>query len=111
VGDKVLQHVGVLLTDMVRKADYVARLGGDEFVVFLDGALRKSDVEQIVSRFLTRVNQPIVIDAETQVRIGGSLGIAVLGEDASDEEALLRMADTAMYRAKQAGRNRVYAEE
>lgn len=105
VGDKVLQHVGVLLTDMVRKADYVARLGGDEFVVFLDGAVRKSDVEQIVSRFLTRVNQPIVIDAETQVRIGCSLGIAVLGEDASDEEALLRMADTAMYRAKQSGRN------
>lgn len=105
VGDKVLQHVGVLLTEMVRKADYVARLGGDEFVVFLDGSVRKPDVEQIVSRFLKRVNEPVVIDAETQVRIGASLGIAVLGEDASDAESLLRMADAAMYRAKHSGRN------
>lgn len=105
VGDRVLQHVGDLLTEMVRKADYVARLGGDEFVIFIDGPVRRSDVEQIVSRFLQRVNEPIVFDAETQVRIGASLGIAVLGEDASDEEALLHMADTAMYRAKEAGRN------
>lgn len=105
VGDRVLQHVGDLLTEMVRKADYVARLGGDEFVVFLDGPVQRPDVEQIVSRFLQRVNEPIVFDAETQVRIGASLGIAVLGEDASDEEALLHMADTAMYRAKEAGRN------
>ncbi len=105
VGDLVLQHVGGLLTELVRKADYVARLGGDEFVVLLDGPVRRVDVEQIVSRFLKRVNEPIVIDAETRVLIGASLGVAVLGEDAGTEDALLHMADSAMYRAKQAGRN------
>ncbi len=105
VGDLVLQHVGGLLTEMVRKADYVARLGGDEFVVLLDGPVRRTDVEQIVSRFIKRVNEPFVIDQETQVGIGASLGIAVLGEDAGTEDALLHMADSAMYRAKQAGRN------
>lgn len=105
VGDLVLQHVGELLTEMVRKADYVARLGGDEFVVLLDGPVRRVDVEQIVSRFIKRVNEPFIVDSETQVRIGASLGIAVLGEDAGTEDALLHMADSAMYRAKQAGRN------
>lgn len=105
VGDLVLQHVGELLIDLVRKADYVARLGGDEFVVLLDGPMRRVDVEQIVSRFLKRVNEPFVVDAQTRVSVGASLGIAVLGEDAGAEEALLHMADSAMYRAKQAGRN------
>lgn len=105
VGDLVLQHVGELLTDLVRKADYVARLGGDEFVVLLDGPVRRVDVEQIVSRFIKRVNAPYVVDPDTQVHIGASLGIAVLGEDGVTEEAILHMADSAMYRAKQGGRN------
>jgi diguanylate cyclase (GGDEF)-like protein/PAS domain S-box-containing protein len=105
VGDMVLQHVGELLTELVRKADYVARLGGDEFVVLLDGAVRRTDLEQIVSRFIKTVNQPFVVDGQTQVSVGASLGIAVLGEDAGTEEVLLHMADGAMYRAKQAGRN------
>lgn len=105
VGDLVLQHVGELLTELVRKADYVARLGGDEFVVLLDGPVRRQDVEQIVSRFIKRVNEPLIVDPQTRVCVGASLGIAVLGEDAGTEDALLHMADSAMYRAKQAGRN------
>lgn len=105
VGDLVLQHVGELLTELVRKADYVARLGGDEFVVLLEGPVRRVDVEQIVSRFIKRVNEPYAVDEQTSVSVGASLGIAVLGEDAGTEETLLHMADSAMYKAKQAGRN------
>jgi diguanylate cyclase (GGDEF)-like protein len=105
VGDRVLEHVGTLLTDLVRRADYVARLGGDEFVILLDGAGRREDVRRIVTGFLTRVNEPIVIDGDAHVRIGASLGIAVLGQDTDSELELIRLADAAMYRAKHAGRN------
>jgi diguanylate cyclase (GGDEF)-like protein len=93
------------LTELVRKADYVARLGGDEFVVLLEGPVRRVDVEQIVSRFIKRVNEPYAVDDQISVSVGASLGIAVLGEDAGTEETLLHMADSAMYKAKQAGRN------
>lgn len=105
VGDAVLQHVGKLLLELVRKADYVARPGGDEFVVLLDGWVERENVERILSRFLSRVNQPIHLEEDVIVNIGASLGVAVLGRDARDETILLKLADAAMYRAKHAGRN------
>lgn len=105
VGDMVLQHVGRLLLELVRKADYVARLGGDEFVVLLEWPIPRESVEAILSRFLIRVNEPIRIDEGIEVSIGASLGVAVLGPDAADEATLLELADAAMYRAKREGRN------
>lgn len=104
VGDQVLQHVGAVLTDLVRKADYVARLGGDEFVVLLDDTGEHDDIASIIKRFLARVNEPIVI-GEASVHVGASLGVAVLGDHTNSELELLRMADAAMYRAKHGGRN------
>lgn len=105
VGDIVLQHVGRLLVELVRKADYVARLGGDEFVVLLEWPIPREGVEAILSRFLSRVNEPIRIAEDIEVSIGASLGVAVLGSDAGDEATLLELADAAMYRAKREGRN------
>lgn len=104
-GDRVLQHVGELLRELVRDGDYVARLGGDEFVVLLDGLGRRELITPIVERFLQRVNQPIEIASDTTARIGGSVGIAVLGLDTESENELVHLADRAMYRAKIAGRN------
>jgi len=106
VGDLVLQHVGRLLVELVRKADYVARLGGDEFVVLLEWPIPRVTVEAILSRFLTCVNEPIPIANDVRVKIGASLGVAVLGVDAQEEAALLELADAAMYRSKRDGRNR-----
>lgn len=62
-------------------------------------------MEAILSRFLSRVNEPIRIAEDIEVSIGASLGVAVLGSDAGDEATLLELADAAMYRAKREGRN------
>ena len=104
-GDRVLQHVAKLLTALVREDDYVARLGGDEFVVVLEGPVQQAALETILARFLDLVNQPIVLESGERVQVGASLGIAMLGGDAVDEESLLSHADSAMYQAKRAGRN------
>jgi len=113
MGDRILQHVARLWTELVRDDDFVARLGGDEFVVLLNGPVRRESLERILSRFLELVNMPIPLDAERSARVGASLGIATLGEDAHTPETLLGHADEAMYRAKRAGRNcyRFYADE
>lgn len=104
-GDRVLQHVGELLSDLVRKSDYVARLGGDEFVVLLEGLGSREVVTSIVERFMQRVSWPIEVGGDDTVRIGASVGIALLGLDTSDEDELVQLADRAMYRAKMAGRD------
>lgn len=104
-GDHVLQHVAELLTSLVREDDYVARLGGDEFVVLLEGPVQRAALEKLLVRFLELVNQPIELESGERVNVGASLGIAMLGGDAVDEESLLSHADSAMYQAKRAGRN------
>lgn len=104
-GDRVLQHVADLLSSLVREDDYVARLGGDEFVVLLEGPVQRVALEKILARFLVLVNEPIGLESGESVQVGASLGIAMLGGDAVDEESLLSHADSAMYQAKRAGRN------
>ncbi len=105
VGDQILQHVARLLVEVAGPSAYSARLGGDEFVVLVEGAATRVEIEGLARQFLDRVNQPILISTDTSVRIGASLGIAVLGSDAGSAEEVLRLADVAMYRAKRAGRN------
>ncbi len=105
VGDKVLQHVASLLTELGRQSDYVARLGGDEFVVLLEGTARREDIERVLDRFLQRVNEPIRIESGVEVSIGASLGVAILNRHAQSAEDLLQRADSAMYQAKHSGRN------
>lgn len=105
IGDRVLQHVAKLLTDLVRQADYVSRLGGDEFVVLLEGTTRREDIARILDRFLQQVNEPIRFDADIEVSISASLGVAILDVNAQSAEEVLQRADSAMYEAKHSGRN------
>jgi diguanylate cyclase (GGDEF)-like protein len=103
VGDAVLREVAIRLQGALRDQDTVARLGGDEFVVVVDdgGRLKPEDVAQ---RLRQAFRQPIEVEGH-QFRLGLSIGMAV-ADGRGDADRLLRRADAAMYRAKDAGKDR-----
>jgi diguanylate cyclase (GGDEF)-like protein/PAS domain S-box-containing protein len=103
-GDRLLRQVAERLTRCLRATDTAARLGGDEFAVILDGS-PVPPVHEITDRILAVVREPVSIDGRA-IRVGASIGVAVGGRDATSTD-LLRDADTAMYAAKAAGKNRV----
>lgn len=111
-GDTLLSEVAQRLRKPLRESDIVARLGGDEFVVLLHKVSDKEQAGQIAEGILKTLKQPIALD-EREFAVSGSIGISVFGVDAHDEESLMKHADTAMYAAKDDGRNsyRVYSAD
>ncbi|MEX2333080.1 MAG: EAL domain-containing protein, partial [Pseudohongiella sp.] len=103
-GDSLLTEVAQRLRKPLRDSDIVARLGGDEFVVLLHRVADKQQAGQIAQNILTMFKQPIALD-EHEFVVSGSIGISLFGTDADDEESLMKHADTAMYAAKDDGRN------
>ncbi|MCM8599175.1 MAG: diguanylate cyclase [Candidatus Accumulibacter sp.] len=105
VGDLLLKEVALRLRACVpRDSDTVSRLGGDEFVILLAQIERAADAVLVARKLLTALSHPFVI-GPYDVRISGSIGIAVYPQHGGDVNGLLKNADTAMYYAKQAGRN------
>lgn len=102
-GDQVLREVSKRLVDAMREPDTVARLGGDEFVLLLE-ELRDGEIEFLVERCRSELAMPINVGG-SEHRISASMGIAVYPEDGDEVGELLKSADAAMYRAKQAGRD------
>jgi len=86
-------------------ADSAARLGGDEFVVVLDGITRSSDAAVVAERLLERLVMPFRVGAQ-EVVVAASIGISVSDHNYECPDDILRDADTAMYRAKAAGKSR-----
>jgi diguanylate cyclase (GGDEF)-like protein len=105
-GDEVLQIVARRMQQVVRDGDSVARLGGDEFVVLLESIGDEADVVKIAERLVEQVSAEVVIDTRA-LRIGASVGVAFCRDGNVDADRLLREADAAAYRAKNAGRGRV----
>ncbi len=103
-GDGLLQELAKRLHATLREGDTVARLGGDEFVVMLEQSASTADVAQVAAKLLQVLAVPVLI-GERQLQVTGSIGVSVYPQDASDMEGLLKCADTAMYRAKDEGRN------
>ena len=103
-GDAVLIDVAHRLRACIRSTDTVARYGGDEFVFVLEGQHTREDSAKLAEKILKMLHQPVVI-ADGRFSVGASIGIAIYPTDADDAEGLLKMADNAMYRAKQAGHN------
>lgn len=103
-GDQLLQHVARQLQDCLREQDTVARLGGDEFIVLLEKPGDAQHVERIAERILDALVEPFPFGNQ-EIFTGGSIGIAMYPGDGEDFETLLKNADTAMYRAKNSGRN------
>lgn len=104
VGDKLLICMANRLSSCVRECDTVARPGGDEFVLVLSDMHGLDSLGQTLQRILTTTADPCLID-DREFVVTCSLGISLFPEDGHDSETLLRNADTAMYKAKQAGKN------
>ncbi|MFC4929064.1 sensor domain-containing protein [Massilia sp. GCM10023247] len=104
-GDVLLCEVAARLRRVIRPSDVIARLGGDEFVIAAHCASGRAAAARISEKLLEVLTAPISI-AGQDVIIGASIGISLFPSDAPNKEQLFQAADTAMYRAKAAGRNR-----
>ncbi|MDD5299746.1 MAG: diguanylate cyclase [Gallionella sp.] len=104
IGDKVLKVVTARLTSCLREGDTLARIGGDEFVILLLNIDGKEDASSVAQKVIDIISEPILMKAR-DMQIGCSIGISIFPKDGADYDALLKNADTAMYRAKEKGRN------
>ena len=101
-GDRVLKAVASRLGACVRPSDLVSRLSGDEFAVLCDGLTDDAEAVDIAHRLCVQVAEPL--EGDGRIRVSVSVGVALAaGEHAGDPEALMRAADSAMYRAKSRG--------
>jgi diguanylate cyclase (GGDEF)-like protein/PAS domain S-box-containing protein len=104
-GDALLVESARRLSECVRSGDTVARFSGDEFVVLLDDVREPQEADRLAEVIQSRLTVPADIEGQ-QVYTSASIGIAMTSELAQEPEELLRDAETAMYRAKEAGRSR-----
>jgi diguanylate cyclase (GGDEF)-like protein len=103
-GDKLLQAVAQRIKDSVRSEDIVVRMGGDEFVVILSTVRNAEQVNETAARITTALSAPVHVDSKPLVTTV-SVGVSVFPRDGEDVGSLLRHSDTAMYQAKDRGRN------
>jgi diguanylate cyclase (GGDEF)-like protein/PAS domain S-box-containing protein len=104
VGDLLLIEASNRLKSLIRRADTLARLGGDEFVILLETAITPLAAASLADKIVAAFKQPFVIN-NLSLHIGCSIGISLFPEDGHDAMTLLKNADAAMYRAKEAGRD------
>ncbi|HXG57645.1 MAG TPA: EAL domain-containing protein [Thermoanaerobaculia bacterium] len=104
VGDRLLRIVSTRIRNTIREEDTVARFGGDEFTILIHIIGKIEDAGKIAQKILDALKVPIVID-DREFVITSSIGISIYPVDGTDGETLIRNADTAMYRAKESGRN------
>lgn len=106
-GDEVLRVVAQRMTSVLRMSDTVSRRGGDEFVVMLDLHKHPEGVAKVCCKLIDEIGKPISWES-AQLTVGASIGVAMYPDDASELDPLLAAADTALYEAKAAGRERFH---
>ena len=104
VGDRLLQSVAGRIQSCLRDSDTVARLGGDEFTLLLPSLAASEDAAVVAQKILDAVRYPFHIDGR-ELFVTTSIGISIFPDDGADAEALIKNADTAMYQAKEQGRD------
>jgi diguanylate cyclase (GGDEF)-like protein len=104
VGDKILKTVSKRLKEIIRKEDTIARLGGDEFTMILEELSHSQDASLVASKILESLSKAVQIE-ENELYISSSIGISIYPDDGLDPQSLLKFADSAMYKAKDEGRN------
>jgi diguanylate cyclase (GGDEF)-like protein/PAS domain S-box-containing protein len=105
-GDELLRTVAGRLRGSLRETDTVARLGGDEFVLVLLNGAQVAPSQAMLQQILATVSEPVQL-AGREVAVNCSMGVSLYPTDGTDAQMLMRHADIAMYRAKEAGRNQV----
>lgn len=109
VGDQVLRRIAGVLTQTVRTGDLVARYGGEEFTVVLPGATRKSALTRAWALVeAVRHMPPLNVEDSSHMPITISIGMACMPSDSQVSDDLIKKADSALYRAKRDGRDRVF---
>ena len=103
-GDELLRLIAQLLVRTLRRDDFIARLGGDEFAVILRNSPSREEIEQICSKLVNAFAQPTRV-GQQDFFVTASIGLALYPEHGRDANELSRHADTAMYQAKQGGKN------
>jgi diguanylate cyclase (GGDEF)-like protein/PAS domain S-box-containing protein len=104
IGDQLLKAVALRITPCVRSSDTVSRQGGDEFIVLLSEIVHAEDAALIAEKIRLAVQEPCAI-ANHLLQLTTSIGVSVFPEDGADPTTLMQCADTAMYHAKEKGRN------
>lgn len=104
IGDKLLREVASRLRQCVRDTDTVSRQGGDEFLIVVPALSDTEASAPVLDKLLQSIHMPMEIDGH-ELSTTVSIGIAMFPDDGRDFESLMKKADTAMYQAKEAGRN------
>lgn len=103
-GDELLRRVAVTLQSHLRSEDTVSRMGGDEFTILLPHVKDENEAAKVAQSILDALTVPVYIHGR-EVFVSGSIGISMFPSDGDEPETLIKNADSAMYRAKDAGRN------
>ena len=104
IGDKILKEVTYRLSKTIRKEDTLARLGGDEFTVILEDLSQGQDASTVATKILESLAKSMNIDNNV-LYVSSSIGISIYPDDGVSAQNLLKYADSAMYKAKDEGRN------
>ncbi len=103
-GDLLLQEVTKRIKKCLREEDTIARVGGDEFTAIVEDVVCKRDAIKLANKIINIVSKPYLINNK-KCKIGMSVGVSFYPDDAKQPAKLIKLADAAMYAAKEAGRN------
>ncbi|MBA2654806.1 MAG: EAL domain-containing protein [Gammaproteobacteria bacterium] len=107
IGDRLLVYVTEKISEGLREGDIAARLGGDEFAIMLVGIEDVRQITVIADRLFRSITEPVQLLGH-QVQITSSMGICLYPKDAKDVKSLIKLADIALYQAKEQGKNRYH---
>jgi diguanylate cyclase (GGDEF)-like protein/PAS domain S-box-containing protein len=104
IGDEMLKVISVKIRGVLRESDILARVGGDEFVVLMEDAKSEKDAAQVAWKIISVIKEPIFVEDYT-LNTTASVGIAIYPDDGKDVETIIKNADSAMYKAKDEGKD------